>query len=658
MHELGGELSLSVRVVGVTPELRSARRRARPTDPTHRRGRAVPARADRRLRAPRSDRAKRSVTTCARHAVAAAAPYADAAEFVARPRHDRPSRSPRTAPRRIAAGRLRHLRRAAQSSASTWRRSTCASTAACTSRWSPSCSRAGARRAGYLDLPETERAAACCSTSYRARAAAALAVPRLQRAGRSASCAFSMRPRSCSAASAPTRCRTHIISKHRRRQRPAGGRAAAQGSGPARAGRRRHASQMNIVPLFETIDDLRGCGAIMDELLQLCRVYRALLDGRGNAAGSDARLFGQQQGRRLPDVQLGAVQGRGRAGASCSRGTASGCACSTAAAARSAAAADRATRRSSRSRRAAWPARSASPSRARSSPASTPTPTSAGATSRRWLRPRSRPRCSRGERARGRTRRTAKSWTALSARRASAPTASSSTRRRASSSYFPHRDADQRDRRAEHRQPARLAHGVRSHRGPARDPVGVQLVACRASCCRAGTVSVRRSSSSLRRRRATRAWRCCRRCTASGRSSSTLLVEHGHGAGQGRPRASRRATRSWSPTRRFAAASSAASRPRCSAPFRRVLAITGQRSCSRAIRCWRAASATAFPTSIPLNHLQVELLRRFRAGETDERIKRAIHLTHQRHRRRAAQQRLTRCRRRASVTSSPPAGTP
>jgi phosphoenolpyruvate carboxylase len=34
-----------------------------------------------------------------------------------------------------------------------------------------------------------------------------------------------------------------------------------------------------------------------------------------------------------------------------------------------------------------------------------------------------------------------------------------------------------------------------------------------------------------------------------------------------------------------------------------------------------------FPYLDPLNHLQVELLRRFRAGQTDERTKRAIHLT-------------------------------
>jgi phosphoenolpyruvate carboxylase len=34
-----------------------------------------------------------------------------------------------------------------------------------------------------------------------------------------------------------------------------------------------------------------------------------------------------------------------------------------------------------------------------------------------------------------------------------------------------------------------------------------------------------------------------------------------------------------------------------------------------------------FPYLDPLNHLQVELLRRFRAGATDERTRRAIHLT-------------------------------
>ena len=34
-----------------------------------------------------------------------------------------------------------------------------------------------------------------------------------------------------------------------------------------------------------------------------------------------------------------------------------------------------------------------------------------------------------------------------------------------------------------------------------------------------------------------------------------------------------------------------------------------------------------FPYLDPLNHLQVELLKRYRAGDAEERVKRGIHLT-------------------------------
>jgi len=39
--------------------------------------------------------------------------------------------------------------------------------------------------------------------------------------------------------------------------------------------------QVNIIPLFETIEDLRGCGVIMDELFSI-PYYRKLLESRGN----------------------------------------------------------------------------------------------------------------------------------------------------------------------------------------------------------------------------------------------------------------------------------------------------------------------------------------------------------------------------------------
>ena len=38
---------------------------------------------------------------------------------------------------------------------------------------------------------------------------------------------------------------------------------------------------LNIIPLFETIGDLRGCGAMMDELFSV-PYYRKLLESRGN----------------------------------------------------------------------------------------------------------------------------------------------------------------------------------------------------------------------------------------------------------------------------------------------------------------------------------------------------------------------------------------
>ena len=140
---------------------------------------------------------------------------------------------------------------------------------------------------------------------------------------------------------------------------------AAAARRPACCARARAQLDVNIVPLFETIDDLRDAGRHHGPAARRCPPTRALLAVARRDAGSDARLLRQQQGRRLPHLGLGALQGRDRAGRGVRAARRARCGCSTAAAARSAAAAARATRPSWRSRRARCRARSASPSRAR-----------------------------------------------------------------------------------------------------------------------------------------------------------------------------------------------------------------------------------------------------------------------------------------------------
>jgi phosphoenolpyruvate carboxylase len=58
-----------------------------------------------------------------------------------------------------------------------------------------------------------------------------------------------------------------------------------------------------------------------------------------------------------------------------------------------------------------------------------------------------------------------------------------------------------------------------------------------------------------------------------------------------------------------------------------LLAITGEAALLDTHPGLARSIRNRFPYLDPLNHLQVELLRRHRAGQTDDRTKRAIHLT-------------------------------
>jgi phosphoenolpyruvate carboxylase len=61
--------------------------------------------------------------------------------------------------------------------------------------------------------------------------------------------------------------------------------------------------------------------------------------------------------------------------------------------------------------------------------------------------------------------------------------------------------------------------------------------------------------------------------------------------------------------------------------IRHLLAITGYTGLLDDNPILDRSIRNRFPYLDPLNHLQVELLRRYRGGQTDERTQRAIHLT-------------------------------
>ncbi|MBK7332449.1 MAG: phosphoenolpyruvate carboxylase [Betaproteobacteria bacterium] len=307
---------------------------------------------------------------------------------------------------------------------------------------------------------------------------------------------------------------------------PARGRGAAQG-GRARArrpfrARHRAAVRDDRRPRARRPDHARGVRA--------ARVAAARRRTR-RPAGGDAGLLGQQQGRRLPRGELGALPGRAgpRRGVRRRRRHA------------------RALPRPRRHRRPRGrplvrrDPRAAARQRARGTAAHR-----AGRDHREQvLGSRARPAQPRdarrggtgggpvGRRAAGRPRGCLLPGArrALGARALLLPGArlrDARVRR-----LLPRVDADRRDRRSQHRQPSRVAHRLDAHRGPARDSLGVQLEPVPADASRL----VRRGQ---RRRRV--ASGASGRDAAAARNARALAVlreralEHGDGALEDRPR--------------------------------------------------------------------------------------------------------------------------
>ena len=103
-------------------------------------------------------------------------------------------------------------------------------------------------------------------------------------------------------------------------------------------------------------------------------------------------------------------------------------------------------------------------------------------------------------------------------------------------------------------------------------------------------------------------------------------VEHGHGAGEERHR-HRLALRGAGGGRRLREAIFSRLRAEWESSSEALLAIIGQRELLERNPALARSIRNRFPYIDPLNHVQLELLKRYRAGDTDERVVQAIHLT-------------------------------
>jgi phosphoenolpyruvate carboxylase len=275
VHQLGAELSQSLRIVTVSPELDALAARA-PDASEHRRDepyRRALIGVYARLAATSRELDEHPPE---RLEMAPALPYADSQEFVSDLEVISQSLQ-QNGSARIARGRLRHLKRAAQVFGFHLAPLDMRQHSGVHEKVVAELFLLGAHREGYDQLPEEER---------RRWLLAELAVPRLLRTPFVSYTEDTLKELRILDAAAdlqkrygPQALPSYIISNANGASdvlevalllKEAG--LMQPGSPPRLA--------LNIIPLFETIADLRGCGAVMEALFSITE-YRRMLESRG-----------------------------------------------------------------------------------------------------------------------------------------------------------------------------------------------------------------------------------------------------------------------------------------------------------------------------------------------------------------------------------------
>ena len=330
-------------------------------------------------------------------------------------------------------------------------------------------------------------------------------------------------------------CDVYIVSMTAGRQRRAGAAAAGQGGRPVRSpGRERRAgerSALQVVPLFETIDDLHRCAGLMRELFAL-PVYRRHLQAWG---GRQQIMLGYSDSNKdggFVTANWELYKAQRRLAEACRE---------------AGVAADPVPRpgRRHRARRRAHQPRDPGPAPGRAERAAAPD--RAGRGRLRALRqPADRapppgaddqrgaraPACASATEAAAEGPR--EEWTRRDGGRlrggATRAYRAARLRRPRLHRLLPPGHAHRPDHRPAHRLPPRAAPGRRPHRGPARDPLGVQLDPEPARPAR-----LVRPGLGARGGCSTATGRACTRCTASWPFFRSLVDNAQLEPGQGRP---------------------------------------------------------------------------------------------------------------------------